>query len=224
MYTRIVQQAIELNYKMVLTEQHEWRSDYPWFIRRIYGDHIVDLGFMAHTFFTKILLEYGFAVTGVDFSEPGPEEQPLFDHRFTFVKSSVDAIPLGDASASTIVAPSLLEHLGLGFYGDTPDDRAAESALAEWHRVLQPGGRLLGQVPYGSTERILDFRGRPYYRIYTATRLERHLRQYTVDEIAYHTLEPHGWIEVSQSVADHIDHLKPFPPCLAKFSARKPLT
>src|SRR5438876_1007366 len=131
MYTRIVQHSITTNYKMVLTQQHEWQSDYPWFIKRLHGDRILDLGFMAHTFFTKILCEYGFSVTGVDFVEPGVDETPLLTGQFTFLKASVQSIPVPDNSFSTIAAPSLLEHLGLGFYGDNLDNQASALALAE---------------------------------------------------------------------------------------------
>lgn len=221
MYTRIVQYSVNVNYKMILTSQHEWQSDYPWFIKRIEGHNILDLGFMAHTFFTRILCEYGFNVTGVDFNEPDMSEWQFNKGEFSFVQSNVDGLPLENNLFSTIVAPSLLEHLGLGFYGDEPREKAWELALAEWFRVLKPNGVLLVQVPYGSQPRIIEFQGKPYYRIYTEDMIKEHFCNYSVDEIAYHSFEPHGWIEVSKSVADHIDHTKPFTPCTAKLALRK---
>ena len=221
MYTRIIQHSITVNYKMILTRQHEWCSDYPWFIKRIEGHKILDLGFMAHTFFTKILCEYGFDVTGVDFNEPDLSEWQFYPGNFTFINSSVQNLPSGENTFSTIVEPSLLEHLGLGFYGDEPQEEAWNPALAEWFRVLKPGGVLLVQVPYGARCRTIEFQGKPYYRIYTGDMIREHFRDYIIEYIDYHSLEPYGWIEVSKSVADHIDHTEPFTPCIAKLVARK---
>ena len=50
-----------------------------------------------------------------------------------------------------------------------------------------------------------------------------HFYQYQIESVEYHSFEPHGWIEVSRFVADHIDHTQPFTPCLAKVVARKPM-
>lgn len=222
MYTRIVQHSIKTNYKLILTRQHEWRVDYPWFLRRIEGHDILDLGFMAHAFFTRALCEYGFGVTGVDFNSPSPDEWRFDPGTFRFVRAGVQDIPVPPDAFDTVVAPSLLEHVGLGFYGDRPDERGWESALREWRRVLRPGGLLLVQVPYGSRARVVAFQGKPYYRIYMARMLLEQFLQYETCEVSYRSLEPHGWIEVSRSVADHIDHTAPFPPCIARIAARKP--
>lgn len=74
----------------------------------------------------------------------------------------VRALPLEDDSFATIVAPSLLEHVGVGFYGDEQSGDGAIEAVTEWHRVLEPGGVLLLQVPYGAHSRVISFQGRPY--------------------------------------------------------------
>lgn len=223
MYTRIVQHSIALNYKMCLTEQHEWQSDYGYFIKHILGNRILDLGFLAHGFFTKILLQYGFDVTGVDLSDAASEDWPPARGCFRHVKALVGQLPLPGESFSTVVAPSLLEHLGLGFYGEPVGNDAARAALSEWWRVLEPGGVVLVQVPYGREPRVIQFNGKPYYRVYTAESLLADFRDFQVEDMMFHSFEPHGWIEVSQSVANLIDHTKPFPPCTAKLVARKRL-
>ena len=104
---------------------------------------------------------------------------------------------------------------------DKVQEEAWIPALKEWYRLLKPGGVLIVQIPYGAKTRVIEFQGKPYYKIYTAEMIEEQFHNYVIEDIQYHSFEPHGWIEVSKSVADHIDHVKPFPPCVAKFSARK---
>ncbi|SRR5712691_7902600 len=219
MYTRIVQHSIAPNYQLILHRQHEWWSDYPWFIQHVQGHRLLDLGFTAHTFFTRILCEYGFAVTGVDFDQPSHVDWNISTAKFTYVKADVRALPLEDDSFATIVAPSLLEHVG--FYGDEQSGDGAIEAVTEWHRVLEPGGVLLLQVPYGAHSRVISFQGHPYYRIYTEELLESQLSGLDIEDIRCDSFEPHGWIPVSKAVANHIDHTRPFPPCVAKVAARK---
>lgn len=56
--------------------------------------------------------------------------------RHTIVEGDIEAMPFSPASFGTVVCTEVLEHV--------PDSRAA---LAEIHRVLAPGGRLIGSVP-----------------------------------------------------------------------------
>ena len=222
MHSRIVQHSINLNYKDVLSQQHEWQSDYPWFIKRIKGNKILDLGCMTHAFFTHILCEYGFEVTGVDLHKSQFEIEISLDFRnFHYISSDVRNIPLPDNTFSTIVAPSLLEHIGVGFYKEGKNLSGRIDALTEWHRLLKNNGLLLIQVPYGKKARLITFKGKEYYIIYTAEMIKEEFNEFEIEEIAYHSFEPHGWIQVSKSVADHIDHIRPFPPCIAKILARK---
>ena len=69
--------------------------------------------------------------------------------------------------------------------------------------------------------RIIKSNGKPFYRIYTTEMLQNHFHQFSLEQIQYHALEPHGWMEVSQSVAEHIDHTEPYTPCIANIVARK---
>lgn len=220
MHTRIVKHAISINYEEMLTQQHEWRSDYPWFIKRIEGHRVLDLGYKAHAFFTMILLEYGFEVVGVDRAE-ATSEADVRGELFKHITADVREIPEPTSSFSTIIAPSLLEHVGLGFYGENQVNDSRIKAMGEWHRLLKEGGLLLAQLPYGKNPRIINFQGRPYYQTYTSDMIARDFGRFAIEDIAYHSYEPHGWIEVSKAVADHMDHTTPFPPCLVKIMARK---
>ena len=179
MHSRIIQHSIGLNYKEVLTQQHEWQSDYPWFIKRIRGNKILDLGCMTHAFFTRILCEYGFDVVGLDLHKDVFElEVSLNFPNFTYISADVRKIPLKSESIDTIIAPSLLEHIGVGFYKEFEDKNGRRKALSEWYRLLKKEGLLLVQIPYGKKSRIITFKGQNYYMIYTANMIEKEFKNY----------------------------------------------
>lgn len=82
----------------------------------------------------KLLKEHG-DVVGIDFSQLALTacEKRGIDH---LVQGSATSIPLADNSVDVIVATDILEHLD----GD-------EAALAEFQRILKPGGMAIISVP-----------------------------------------------------------------------------
>lgn len=59
------------------------------------------------------------------------------------------ALPFADASLSSLSCLHVIEHLGLGRYGDPLDPLGDRRAFAELRRVLAPGGDLLVAMPVG---------------------------------------------------------------------------
>jgi SAM-dependent methyltransferase len=58
-------------------------------------------------------------------------------------------LPFADASVSSISCMHVVEHVGLGRYGDPLDPDGDLKAMAELRRVVAPGGSLLFVVPVG---------------------------------------------------------------------------
>lgn len=58
-------------------------------------------------------------------------------------------LPFPDGSVSSLSCMHVLEHVGLGRYGDPLDPEGDLNAAQELMRVLQPGGTLLVVVPVG---------------------------------------------------------------------------
>jgi SAM-dependent methyltransferase len=59
------------------------------------------------------------------------------------------ALPFADGSVPSLSCMHVVEHVGLGRYGDPIDPEGDRKAVAEIRRVLAPGGSLLFVVPTG---------------------------------------------------------------------------
>jgi hypothetical protein len=66
---------------------------------------------------------------------------------FTFQAGTVLGLPYADASVASLSSLCVIEHIGLGRYGDPFDARGSEKAAAELCRVLASGGDLYVSVP-----------------------------------------------------------------------------
>lgn len=66
-----------------------------------------------------------------------------------FTRGSLLELPFADVSLSSLSCLHVLEHVGLGRYGDPVNPEGYIAAARELSRVLSPGGRLLLGVPVG---------------------------------------------------------------------------
>jgi len=73
---------------------------------------------------------------------------------FSFVRGSILELPFRDASVSSLSSLCVIEHIGLGRYGDPLDAAGTEKAAAELRRVLAPGGDLYVSVPVDAACRV----------------------------------------------------------------------
>ncbi len=64
-----------------------------------------------------------------------------------FVHGDITALPLADRSITSLSSLCVIEHIGLGRYGDAIDAKGSEKAAAELARVLVVGGHLYVSVP-----------------------------------------------------------------------------
>jgi SAM-dependent methyltransferase len=69
--------------------------------------------------------------------------------RFEFRKGSILELPFADGSIGSLSCLHVVEHIGLGRYGDLIDPDGPEKALRELERILAPGGQLLLSMPVG---------------------------------------------------------------------------
>jgi SAM-dependent methyltransferase len=65
-------------------------------------------------------------------------------------------MPFKDGSIASLSSLHVIEHVGLGRYGDPVDPAGYLKAAAELSRVLAPGGRLLLSTPIGHERTCFD--------------------------------------------------------------------
>lgn len=65
-------------------------------------------------------------------------------------RGDLTALPYEDGSLESVSCLHVIEHIGLGRYGDPLDARGSARACLELARVIRPGGRLLLSTPVGS--------------------------------------------------------------------------
>ena len=121
--------------------------------------------------------------TGVDIN---PRNIALLRKRLpnhTVIEADVEALPFEDGSFGTVLCTEVIEHI--------PDPSAA---LAEYRRVLQPGGVLIGSVPARSAIWKLRFlsstcpHSEPFHNEYLPAEVRAMLAGWTVEYLRYSLL------------------------------------
>lgn len=79
---------------------------------------------------------------------------PVTLPNLSFVEGDITHLPFADASIASLSSICVIEHIGLGRYGDPLDPFGSEKALVEMIRVLAPGGSLYISVPIDSENKV----------------------------------------------------------------------
>lgn len=131
----------------------------------------------------------GHNVTGVDL-----RTLPVKHSNFRMVIADLCDLPFEDESFECVVALSTLEHVGLGWYTDEPEQNNDCKALEEGARVLKTGGRFITTVPFGRVAGETSV-----HRIYDQARLDKLLKPLKIIEIAYGIRNGESWTMTSDS-------------------------
>ncbi len=132
-----------------------------WFARRIAAQRPashVDVGSSAKS---MALIAQFIPITLVDIRPVEIEVE-----NFSFLAGSVLALPYSDGRLASVSSLCVIEHIGLGRYGDPFDARGSEKAAAELLRVLAPGGNLYVSVPVDAKCRVYFNAHRAFTRDY----------------------------------------------------------
>jgi SAM-dependent methyltransferase len=121
----------------------------------------VDVG--SHHTFVSFLSK----ILPVFFVDIRPPSLPL--DTLQFQQGSILALPFRDASVPSLSSLCVIEHIGLGRYGEPLDAYGSEKAIRELKRVVMPGGDLYLSFP-------LDDEDRTYFNAHRAFREENALR------------------------------------------------
>lgn len=72
----------------------------------------------------------------------------------TFVKGTILELPFKSNSVESLSSICVVEHIGLGRYGDPIDPHGSEKAITELRRVMKPDGHLYVTVPVDAQNRL----------------------------------------------------------------------
>ncbi|GLI54156.1 class I SAM-dependent methyltransferase [Thermodesulfovibrio yellowstonii] len=120
--------------------------------------HHYDIGSSAKTI--GILSQFT-PITMIDIRPIELELPNLF-----FKKGSILNLPFEDNSIESLSCLCVIEHIGLGRYGDPLDPFGSEKAIKELKRILKIGGILLISVPVDSENKIYFNAHRAFTRGY----------------------------------------------------------
>lgn len=94
------------------------------------------------------------AFVPIRFYDYRPADLPL--DGLTSEAADLMALPFGDGSMLSLSCMHVVEHIGLGRYGDPIDPDGDLKAISELIRVLAPGGDLLFAVPIGCAKIVFN--------------------------------------------------------------------
>jgi SAM-dependent methyltransferase len=98
---------------------------------------------------------------------------------FSFERANLTALPFADQSVSSLSCMHVVEHIGLGRYGDNLDPDGDVKATRELQRVLKQNGSLLFVVPVGKPK--LQFNA---HRIYSYEQILTSFKGFKLEEFA----------------------------------------
>lgn len=116
-----------------------------WATRRIFSEKCprfhVDVS--SHLSFV-VQLAGAMTVFQVEFHPAGVKNE-----NFREIRGDLLNLPFGDRSIDSLSCLHVVEHIGLGRYGDRIDPEGSIKAARELERVLKPGGKLYLSAPVG---------------------------------------------------------------------------
>lgn len=91
---------------------------------------------------------------------------PVTLPNLSFIKGSILSMPFDDNSISSISSLCVVEHIGLGRYGDSIDNFGSEKAIGELKRVVKLGGVIFFSVPIDCKNTVYFNAHRAFTRMY----------------------------------------------------------
>lgn len=121
------------------------------------GARVLDLG-CAESILPLYASYLDVAITGIDC-----RNYPYAAPNFKFLKCDILQLPFEEDSFDAVTCISTIEHIGIGFYGDTKRETSSDAmVIKEVQRILRQGGTLVLTVPYGlrhqnEQQRVYDY-------------------------------------------------------------------
>lgn len=96
-------------------------------------------------------------------------------------KGNLTKLPFKDNSVPSLSSLCVIEHVGLGRYGDPIDPKGSIKSFKEISRVMKPGGSIYISVPIGEEDKVL-FNSE---RVFTINTVLENFKDFKVVEIKF---------------------------------------
>jgi len=103
----------------------------------------------------------------------------------TMITGSILDLPFEDSSVEFLTSLCVIEHVGLGRYGDPIDPLGSEKSFREISRVLMKGGFFMFSVPVENGNTIYFNAHRAFSRTYILEILEKNQLQLIEEKYIY---------------------------------------
>lgn len=164
------------------------------------GSKIFDLG-CGGSSISLGLASFGYDVTGVDFRYAG------YSHKnFKFIQKNFFDLDLKTNSYDVVLAISILEHIGMGHYGDSPMVDAEQKAIDKIKSILKPNGVLFISVP-GGRRKIYEKDGIKYIRIFDPVQIENLCKGFIIEKELFFKKENQDWLFCSRDEISKIEYV-----------------
>lgn len=184
--------------------------EYPQILRWLpEGGAVLDIGCVSSRLPIQ-LASMGYAVHGLD-----TRAYPYTHPNFTFFRSDLFQWQ-APRQYDIVCLVSVIEHFGLGGYGDFVTTDADFQAMARIREWLAPGGVLLMSVPYGQAGIT------PKHRIYDRARLEQLVGGLTREREIYYKRVDGAWMTSSAEALAQVASPELPPNGVAILRLRKP--
>jgi len=120
-----------------------------WAVERIVKSSVTQHYDIGSSAMTMAILCKTIPVTMIDI-RPLPYQTP----GLSFIKGDILDLPFPDNSIDSLSSLCVVEHIGLGRYGDEINSFGSELAVEQLKRVLKPGGNLYFSVPIDAVNRV----------------------------------------------------------------------
>ena len=123
-----------------------------WVAKYIYEKkihHIIDVGSRLDGYISHLL-----SYCKVEFIDIRPMEMNV--ENLLFINGNITSLPYADGSIQCLSSLHVIEHIGLGRYGDPVDPEGHIKAALELNRVIAPGGTLILSTVVGRERLCFD--------------------------------------------------------------------
>lgn len=169
---------------------------------------ILDIGCCSSRFPIE-MSSLGHKVTGLDV-----RAYPFKHQNFKFIQDDIFTVSM-EHGYDIITAVSVIEHFGIGLYGDKTEITAKE-LVTKLTEMLKSGGQLIGSMPCGIPRLYGDT-----HKIYSPDELRELFNPLLCESIFYYRRTESGWEPCSEGEIASVDSQCMPPKGVAIFSWKK---